>query len=175
MSFMKLTEALHSQRVLIRNYEAADLDFVTGMWLDKENGKYMSDPTRDHVDEAFQKALDELQDSQFGYYLIVEHANSGERLGSACAFPDEEGKTYDIGYCIYKNHWKQGYGTEAVKLLIEWLRTIGARAITAEVAVENMASCALLSRLGFAVEKETEFKKYNMDVHFKSHIYRKEL
>lgn len=38
------------------------------MWLDEENGKYMSDPTWEYVDAAYQKALDTLEESSNGYY-----------------------------------------------------------------------------------------------------------
>lgn len=162
-------------RIRIRSYQASDLDFVTGMWQDEENGRYLSDPTHGYVDAAYQKALDGMQDDPSGYYLIVERLDSGERIGSACAFPDAAAKIYDIGYCLHASHWKKGYGTELVTLLLGWLKELGAAAVTAEVAEENVASRALLSKLGFGIVREAEFKKYHMDVRFKSHIYRKEL
>lgn len=55
---MRIDNVLIGQRIIIRNYEKSDLDFLTGMWFDEENGKYMSDPTAEYVDEIFQKALD---------------------------------------------------------------------------------------------------------------------
>lgn len=64
---MKIDKTIHGQRIVIRNYEKSDLSFVTGMWLDEENGKYMSDPTAAYVDEVFQKALETLEESRFGY------------------------------------------------------------------------------------------------------------
>lgn len=172
---MKMTGTLTGSRIRIRSYEAADLDFVTGMWQDAENGRYLSDPTHAYVDEAYQTALDGMRDNPCGYYLIVERLDSGDRIGSACAFPDDAAKTYDIGYCLHISQWKKGYGTELVSLLLGWLKEIGACAVTAEVAAENAASRALLSKLGFAIERENEFKKYHMDVRFTSYIYRKDL
>ena len=145
------------------------------MWFDEENGKYMSDPTREYVDETFQKVLDTLGESQFGYYLVVELADTKKRIGSACMFPDASKKVYDIGYCIHKSKWKQGYGSEAVALMLEWLKSKGAEKVTAEAAMENTPSNLLLRKFGFEVEKETEFKKYNMDVQFDSYIYAKSL
>lgn len=149
----------------------SDLTFLTDMWFDQENGKYMSDPAREYVDEAFQKALDTLGESQYGYYLVIALADTMESIGSFCIFPDEEKKVYDIGYCIHKKYWKSGYGSEAVALVLGWLTEQGAKKVTAEVAVENTASNALLQKFGFTVERKTEFKKYNMDVRFDSYIY----
>ena len=172
---MRIDNVLIGQRIIIRNYEKSDRDFLTGMWFDEENGKYMSDPTAEYVDEVFQKALDTLGESQFGYYLVITLADTMESIGSFCIFPDEDKKVYDIGYCIHKKYWKNGYGSEAVSLVLDWLKEQGADKVTAEVAVDNIASNALLQKFGFEVEKKTEFKKYNMDVRFDSYIYAKAL
>ncbi|MBD5162668.1 MAG: GNAT family N-acetyltransferase [Oscillibacter sp.] len=170
---MKLKQPLLGERIVIRDYTPEDLAFSTDMWFDPENGKYLSDPTREYVDEVFQRALDGLQDSKDGYYLIAELRSGGERIGTCCAFPDKD--VYDIGYCIHKSRWKQGFGTEVVNLLMSWVRDQGGTAVTAEAAEENRASCALLEKCGFAVVRESSFKKYHMDVSFDSFIYEKKL
>ena len=118
------------------------------------------------MDQAYQKALDTLGESQLGYYLVIELADTGEPVGSFCMFPDEREKVYDIGYCIHRKHWKSGYGSEALGLAMEWIRARGGEKVTAEVAVGNLASNALLRKFGFAVERRAEFGKYHMDVRF---------
>lgn len=168
---MKIDKPIQGSRLLIRSYKRSDLPFVTSMWLDPENGKYLSDPTADRVDAVFQKALDSLQESPHGWYLIIEQA--GERVGSFSVFP--EGDIYDIGYCIHKDHWRRGYAAEALTIMLDWMRAQGAKAVTAEVAAENTASNVLLQKFGFAVERRTSFQKYNMDMQFESLIYAKEL
>lgn len=172
---MKIQTDLCGSHIRIRNYREADLPFLTDMWFDEENGKYLSDPTREYVDEAFQKALDTLGESVSGYYLVIELADTGERAGSCCMFPDETGKIYDIGYCIHRKFWRRGYGSEALRLMLDWMKAQGVEKVTAEVAVENVPSNRLLDRLGFVVEKRTEFHKYHMDISFDSYIYGKKL
>ena len=172
---MRIDNVLIGQRIIIRNYEKSDLDFLTGMWFDEENGKYMSDPTAEYVDEVFQKALNTLDESQFGYYLVIALADTMESIGSFCIFPDEDKKVYDIGYCIHKKYWKTGYGSEAVSVVLDWLKEQGAEKVTSEVAVDNIASNALLQKIGFEVEKKTAFQKYNMNIRFDSYIYAKAL
>ena len=51
----------------------------------------------------------------------------------------------------------------------------GGTAVTAEAALENRGSCALLEKCGFTAVKEASFKKYHMDVVFESFIYEKKL
>lgn len=172
---MKIETALQGSRIQIRDYRKSDLEFLTDMWFDAENGAYLSDPARAYVDETYQHALDTLEDSPHGYYLVIELADTGETIGSCCMFPDEARKVYDIGYCIHKRHWKQGYGSETISLLLRWMQEQGAEKATAEVAVENAASNALLRKFGFEIEKRSEFKKYHMEVRFDSYLYAKAL
>lgn len=171
---MKLKQDMIGTRIRLRNYKKADLSFCTGMWLDEVNGKYLSDPTSEHADEIYQKALDTLEDSKYGYYLIAELLNTKEKIGTACIFPDEKNR-YDIGYCIHKTKWKQGYGSEVISLLLSWLQEQGADEVTGEVAADNIASNKLLQKSGFHITKETRFKKYNMDITFDSYIYSRNL
>lgn len=171
---MKLDRELRGGRIVVRSYRKADLPFLTGMWFDAENGKYMSDPTAEYVDEVYRDILDDLENSTDGYYLVAELADTGEPVASAGIFPVGEG-TYDIGYCVHRRFWRQGYGSEIVSLLLGWLREHGAKKVTAEVAVENTASNRLLQKFGFVVERKSRFSKYRMDVHFDSVIYAKAL
>ena len=168
---MNISQPLYSKRLCLRNYTEQDLPFLAEMWFDEENGKYLSDPTKDYIDEPFRKALETLGESTEGYYLVITLADTGERIGSACMFPSDDGRIFDIGYCIHKTKQQRGYGSEAVRRLLVWLKEQGAQKVTAEVAVANIPSNQLLRRLGFTVEEETSFRKYNMDVQFSSYIY----
>ena len=168
---MQLENPLTTPRITIRDHRAADLPFVTAMWFDPENGKYLSDPTAEYVDEIYQAALDKLENSNDGYYLTVVQNGTEEIIGTCCIFPDENKECFDIGYCVHKDCWRKGYGTEIIALITAWLRDNGGTEITAEVAKENMASKLLLERTGFKVKRESSFKKYNMGIDFESYIY----
>ena len=179
---MQIKTPLEGARVRVRDYKNEDLPFVTGLWFDPENGRYMSDPAADRVDERYRRSCAEMEDNAGGFYFVIELCGTGERIGTCCAFPqDEEGAfdethgCYDIGYCIHKSRWRQGFGTEVVNLLADWVREQGGTAVTAEAAKENRASCALLEKCGFAVLKEASFKKYHMGIVFSSLIYTKKL
>lgn len=105
---MRISNPIQGGRIRIRNYEATDLDFVTGMWFDEENGKYLSDPTRDFVDEAFQRALDELPDSKLGYYFVIEHADTGNESA-----PPAPSRTRPAGPTTSATASRRPTGTEA--------------------------------------------------------------
>ena len=168
---MLLEKPLSASRITIRNYRKDDLMYITDMWFDEENGKYMIDPTKEYVNSEYQTALDELEDNPEGYYLTVVLNDSEKIIGSACIFPDEKKECFDIGYCIHKNYWRKGLGTELLALIIDYVNSNGGIEITAEVAKENIASNRLLTNNGFKVLRESNFKKYNMDIYFESYIY----
>lgn len=171
---MKIKEQLTGKRITVRSYQNSDLDFVGEIWFDKENGRYLSDPEKEYIDEKFQKAIDGLENSESGYYFVVELTETGESVGTCCAFPDPDDRgIYDIGYCVHKAYWRKGYGSEIVSVLLNWIKSIGGTRVTAEAAKENKASCTLLEKLGFEIVKEGNFKKYNMNICYDSLIYKK--
>ena len=179
---MQIKTPLEGARVRVRDYRKEDLSFCTGLWFDAENGRFMSDPPAGGADAAYQKALDGLEDNALGFYFVIELRATGERVGTCYAFPqDEEGAfdethhCYDLGYCVAKGRWRQGYGEEAVRLLMAWAAARGAREMTAEAAKENAASCSMLEKLGFSVLREGSFKKYGTDLVFPSRVYAKML
>ena len=169
---MLLNDPLVGKRITVRNYRKEDLPFVGTMWFDEANGRYMSDPTEPYIDEKYQAALDALEDNPEGYYLTVILNGSEKIVGTSCIFPNETEGSFDIGYCIHKDFWKQGFGSELLELVIDWIHSHGGNEITAEVAKDNAASNRLLLKHGFKVIRETEFKKYNMGITFPSNIYR---
>jgi [ribosomal protein S5]-alanine N-acetyltransferase len=58
--------------------------------------------------------------------------------------------TFRLGYAYARDHWGQGYGTEALKAVMEWAsRHLSSADIYAEVFSDNPASARILSKLGF--------------------------
>ena len=170
---MKINGDLYTKRMIIRNCRKTDLPELSAMWFDDENGKYLSDPAKDYVDDKFRRALDGIEENPKGYFLALTLRELGKIMGSSFIFPDDDKKgSFELAYCIHKDHWRQGYASELLSCIMEWIRSHGGTEITAEVAKENIASDALLRKFGFEVVGESSFKKYNMDVSFDSYLYR---
>lgn len=69
-------------------------------------------------------------------------------IGSA-GLGDHEGAP-ELGYWIARNHWGQGYATEAAGAVLRIARTLGHRRIIAGHFTDNPASGRVLAKLGFA-------------------------
>ncbi len=74
---MKIEGKLLGEKTALRSYRKSDLDFVSGIWFDGENGKYLSDPEKEFIDEKFQRAVDGLEDSPLGFYFVAELEETG--------------------------------------------------------------------------------------------------
>lgn len=168
---MQIHQPIDTPRLRIRDYRTADLSFVLSIWLDPVSGRYMSDPSAEAVDEAYIKALGEMEDNPDGYYFIIE-TSEGTPVGTCCAFPSPDRRTFDIGYAIARENWRKGYAEESLRALIAWLTQRGAFSVTAEVADENEASLALLAKLGFVFDRMSAFTKWNTGIKFPSSVRR---
>ena len=170
---MTISDAIRTPRLLIRNYRKEDREFCLSLWCDEENGRYMSDPARKNIDEKYLACIDEMEDNPEGYYLIAELRETGMPVGTCCVF--SESGNCDIGYCVSKDHWREGLGTEMVGALISLARALGGKSVTGEVADVNRASVALLRGLGFREERKARYKKWGEDTWFDSCFYRLDL
>lgn len=168
-------ESIETARLRLRSQTREDTAFALGIWGDPEMGRFLSDPPRDCVDEAYCAELDRLEDSPEGYYIIAEDKRTGRRIGTCCAFPEEGGRSWDLGYSIHRDFWRQGYATEMVSAVLEFAKARGARYATAGVAKENDGSNGVMRKLGFVPVREGRFQKCRTDRVYEEYIYQKEL
>ncbi len=165
---MRLEKNIFTPRLTLRPYEKDDKDFCISLWCDEENGKYMSDPLRENIDEKYLACFEGMEDDPDGYYLIAVLRESGQPVGTFCLFPEDG--NYDIGYCIARAHWQEGLGSEMIEAALQWIKARKGSSVSAEVADSNAASLALLRKFGFSQGKKTRFRKWNEDKFFDSHI-----
>ena len=86
------------------------------------------------------------------FNLAVTLRDSGTLIGG-CGVDLEpsKGRQFVLGYCLAAAYWGVGYGTEAVARLVAFgFGELRATRIVAYVFRDNLASQALLRRLGFA-------------------------
>lgn len=83
---------------------------------------------------------------------IVLADERGRRVIGSAGFhgpPDEDGRA-EVGYRVEPGHRRQGVATEVVRALFDWAhREHGVTAFRASTAPNNVASQAVLARLGF--------------------------
>ena len=172
---MQMPELL-TPRLILRPTQESDGPTCLSIWLDDEMGRYLADPPRDKASEAYLNFAVGIENDEDWYPMVAINRETGMFIGTCSVVPTEDGVCWDLGYCIHRDYWKQGYATELVSRLIDEGKYRGVKAFTAAVAQENAASNALCRKLGFRVWKDdAAFRKSGTEIVYPEFIYRLEV
>jgi 8-oxo-dGTP diphosphatase len=145
-------------RIKIRPTRHEDLPFLQGLWNDGSVMRFQGYPEGMHAtDEDMERWWHTLEQARRGErgmaslpspHAIIETID-GTPIGELTYTLDGKGRaSIDMKLC--PSYWKQGYATEAVKVIMrELFATTGVKRILAEPAPENTAARQLLERTGF--------------------------
>lgn len=166
---------LLTDRLILRPTREADGPACLDIWLDDEMGRYLADPPRALADERYLNFAVGIENDDGWYPMVAIHRETGAFVGTCSVVPAGEDACWDLGYCIHRDYWRQGYATEMVSRLIEEGKARGAKAFTAAVAQENTGSNALCRKLGFKVWKDDgSFRKNGTEIVYPEYIWRLE-
>ncbi|WP_319479243.1 GNAT family protein [uncultured Draconibacterium sp.] len=150
---------LNTKRLVLRPLTINDKHSLLAYRSDAEANKYQGwiPKTLDDVEIFFGKLSAECNVPDTWFQLAVVEKNNNELIGDiGIHFIDEQ--QVEIGYTIAKQHQGLGFATEASKAVIDYLfGALKKHRITASIDPENIASVALLEKLGF--RKEAHLKE----------------
>lgn len=168
-------ETIETERLYLRNFQKKDARFAVSIWNDPDMGEYLPDEAMNEIDEAYLKEIEALEYDDVCCYLIAEFKDTHERAGTCSFIPGEDGRVYDIAYCVHKSYWGNGYATEMAKGMIDYAKANGADKITVRVNKENAASNRVVKKLGFKVTGEYSYKKRGTDIEYTDYLYELDL
>lgn len=121
---MDNTKTLETERLILRKFTIDDAEQMFNNWAtDPNTNRYLSWSLHKDINETKEILNDWINRYENGFYnWAVELKNSHEIIGNIC----EEGvynkhKTISIGYCYGSKYWNNGYATEALRRVIEYL------------------------------------------------------
>lgn len=93
------------------------------------------------------------------FQLGIRLRESNELIGDlGVHFLSAESEPVEIGYTLAPDHWGNGYATEAVRALLDYLFCqLKKHRVIASVDPDNLASIALLNRIG--MRQEAHFRQ----------------
>ena len=148
-----------TERLELRDFRNADLDDIHDYAADPEVSRYENwgPNTLDKTREVLAASLTNQTDFPRLYFnLAMQHRVSGRLIGSiSIGLRDAANRTAEIGYCLRRDHWRQGYSHEAARALIDV--TFGAldlHRVFATCDVRNTGSWAVMQKLGMRREGE---------------------
>lgn len=90
------------------------------------------------------------------WMAVVCDPDTGEAFGDVCVELTWQGRTAEVGYTFATEHWGNGYATEALHALIEYLYDeAGVTRIFGMLHPDNPASALVLERSGLLFEGHT--------------------
>jgi ribosomal-protein-alanine N-acetyltransferase len=151
------TPNIETDRLILRRLELTDAQSVFDHWLSDER---VSDnrisPAHKTVSETIErvaKIVSEYGNKEFCYWGIELKAN-GELIGEIDLY--NFGKATgncEVSYSIGYKCWNQGYGTEALKAVVEFgFRYMNIHKISAAHNIDNPASGRIMSKVGMVQE-----------------------
>ncbi len=154
---MAVFTTLETPRLRLRHFRDADLALFMAYRNDPEVARYqgwegISEPEA----RAFLQEQKEIQPSVPGqwFQIAVELKETGMLVGD-CALKIEEHdeRQAEIGYTLSRAYQGRGIASEAVSCVLEYaFVTLGLHRVIAITDCENVASVALLERLGLRCE-----------------------
>jgi RimJ/RimL family protein N-acetyltransferase len=153
-----LTLHLETNRLILRSFQESDLGAFVRYRSDPAVAKYQGWDAPYGIDAAatFIQEMKERHPGTKGewYQIAVELKASGEMIGD-CAFhalPQDEQQA-EIGFTLSRRYQGQGYATEAVTRLLDYLfGELGLDRVLATCDAENLGSAKLLERIGMRRE-----------------------
>lgn len=151
------TQQLETERLLLRRFVWEDREAMYRNWeSDPEVTKYLTwqhCTAPEEVDPTLQNWLDNYEKPEFYQWAIVPKV-IGEPIGAISVVScDERTGRPEIGYCIGKAWWRQGYTSEALGAVIDFLiGKVGANRVEARHDPRNPNSGAVMRRCGMTYE-----------------------
>ena len=88
------------------------------------------------------------QEHLLPHFLVTLPSASGTKLIGSAGI-SQNGNDVELGYWIARNHWGQGYATEAAQVVLGLAKALGHRRVIAGHFVDNPASGRVLTKAGF--------------------------
>lgn len=149
---------LETERLILRGLTVNDAILVFKNWTsDPDVAKYMRWNVHQSVKDTIQwmRYCEHNKDNKEFYDWGIILKSNQEPIGSIGAFINsDEPDRYEVGYAISKKYWNQGYATEALKRVMDFLiNEVGIKKFIALHAVDNPASGAVLIKNDFKYTK----------------------
>ncbi|MEL6165568.1 MAG: GNAT family N-acetyltransferase [Cyanobacteria bacterium J06641_2] len=150
---------LKTQRLILREFRESDLDDYAQMSADAEVMRYIGTGKILSREESWRSMAAIMGHWHFrGYGLwAVEEQKSGEMIGRIGCWKPEGWIGLEIGWCLRKAFWGNGFATEAGLASMDFaFNKLEQSHVISLIHPDNLASIKVAEKLGEKFEKEIE-------------------
>ncbi|MGE5613270.1 MAG: GNAT family N-acetyltransferase [Bacillota bacterium] len=148
-------KTLETERLILRPFKETDFEAVHAYASVAENVQYMVwGPNDESQTKAFiSQAISQSKESSCRNYQYAALLKSTQRLIGACYLAISGNDEAEIGWILHRDYWKQGFGTELGKRILEFgFNELGLHRIIARCDTENYGSYRVMERIGMRRE-----------------------
>jgi [ribosomal protein S5]-alanine N-acetyltransferase len=154
---------LETPRLVLRELEKSDIDFVAEMLEDEEVMRFWPRPyTREEAVQWIERFQERYELHGHGYWLAIEK-ETGQPVGQAGVLnQDMEGAVeIGLGWIMHRPYWRRGFATEAAMACREYAFEVEKRErVVALIRPENTPSRGVAAKLGMALEKSVPYSGF---------------
>jgi [ribosomal protein S5]-alanine N-acetyltransferase len=158
---------IETDRLLIRELQDSDLDFVAEMLGDPEVMRYWAKPySREEAAEWIARHRKRYETDGFGYWLALSKKDA-RPIGQVGLLAQEfDGrKEVGLGYIIHRPFWRHGYAEEGAKACAQYgFQKLRLEKIVILIRPENEPSIELARKLGAEPITQTNYSEFVHDV-----------
>lgn len=145
---------LETERLLLRPFEESDFEAVHTYASIAENIQYMVwGPNEESHTKAFiLQAIAKSKEIPCNNYQYAAILKSSVKLIGACNIAMSSKDEAEIGWILHRDYWKQGFGTEMGKRILEYGFDELEHRIIAHCDTENYGSYRVMERIGMRRE-----------------------
>jgi len=147
---------VETNRLLLRMFEAGDLDSAFRLFNDEEVQKYLSSENRRTCEQmkfTLRNLVKRWQERGFGLWCVSEKGS--DKMFGYCGFQYLD-KTPDVEvlFAFFKDYWGKGFATEAAKASLKFaFEELQLEKVFAVTHPKNTASRSVLEKIGMTFEK----------------------
>lgn len=162
LTLMEKMIRLETERLILRDYTADDLEQYCRLKMDAKTMYYLQDIQLHSFDEAerdFTAVLSDMASANRRFYFLhMELKRNHEQVGGIGYTVEADtpvGKLVHLGYFTYPAFWGRGYTTEALAAVLRYAFTQnGVYRVTTGCLAENRGSERVMQKNGLIKEAE---------------------
>lgn len=151
------TKILETSRLILRPFTIEDADAMFANWAkDPEVTQFLTWPAHENVKvtEHLLEIWEKESENKENYNWAIELKKMEQPIGSiGVVHINEDIAEMELGYCVGRDFWNQGYTSEAVEEVMRFLfEEVGANRICARHDVKNPNSGKVMEHCGMKYE-----------------------
>ena len=143
---------IRTERLILKKPGRRDKQLIIDQIGDWEVAKWLTRVPHPYTDKDADEWIQTISREE----LTFNTFNNGSLVGGIELTPHEN-NSYELGYWLGRQHWGQGFATEACKGLLHYAaETLGIRNFKSSYMKGNDVSARVLAKLGFTKSGEGE-------------------